>query len=65
MSIKYNERKIDNLKSNNPREFWKIINDNKKSGNNNIDINTLFEFFKDLNEADYGEGDFPQVDDNV
>ena len=61
------KEKIDNLKSNNPREFWKIINDNKKSVNNNIDINTLFEFFKDLNEADYGEGDFPQVDvnDNV
>ena len=25
------KEKIDNLKSNNPREFWKIINDNKKN----------------------------------
>ena len=59
------KEKIDKLKSNNPREFWKIINDNqRKNCSSNTDITTLFDYFKDLNETDYGEGDFPHVELN-
>ena len=56
------KEKIDKLKSNNPREFQKIINDNKrKTCSSNIDITTLVDYFKGLNETDYGEGEFPHV----
>ena len=59
------KEKNDKLKSNNPREFWKIINDNqRKNCSSNIDLTTLFDYFKDLNETDYGEGDFPHVELN-
>ena len=57
--------KINKLKSNDPKEFWKIINGNQKTKHrNNIDINTLFQYFKDLNETDYDDGEFTHVDVN-
>ena len=39
-----------NLKSKNPKEYWKIINsiDNKKL-DSNIELDSLYSFFRDLN----------------
>ena len=44
--------KMKNLRSKNPREFWKIWNKRSKSGNN-IDIESLFNFFKEVNTNRY------------
>lgn len=45
------QEKLRNLKSKNPKDFWKIINSLEKSKDNpNIDLDTLYEFFKNLNE---------------
>ena len=47
-----------NLKNKTPKEYWKIINsiDNKKA-DNNIELDTLYTFFKDLNKQ-------PDIDDD-
>ena len=39
------------MKNKTPKEYWKIINsiDNKKD-DNNIELDTLYTFFKDLNK---------------
>ena len=44
------EQKLRNLKSSNPREYWKIINksNSSKDKNCNINIGPLFEHFKNL-----------------
>ena len=48
---KNTQDKLRNLKSKNPRYFWKIMNSvNKTNDNENIDIQTLYDFFKNLNE---------------
>ena len=51
---KYNkstEEKLRQLKSKNPKDFWNIINSLEKSwDNNSIDIETLYDLFKTLNE---------------
>ena len=40
------QEKLRNLKSKNPKDFWKIINSLEKSKDNpNIDLDTLYEFF--------------------
>ena len=41
--------KINNLKSTNPREYWKIINSGKKKNSPEIPIDILFDYFKNLN----------------
>ena len=47
------------LKNKSPKEFWKIINKNEgKDDNSDIDIDTLFRFFKNLNES-------PDMQDDV
>ena len=40
--------KINNLKSTNPREYWKIINSGKKKNSPEIPIDILFDYFKNL-----------------
>ena len=48
---KNTQDKLRNMKSKNPRGFWKIINSLEKSKDNEkIDIETLYDFFKNLNE---------------
>ena len=40
------------MKTKNPKEFWKLINRNKgNSKRTNISIDNLYNFFKNLNEA--------------
>ena len=52
--------KLRNLKSTNSKDYWKIINSlNKSKDNDKIDIETLYEFFKNLNEQSHDvEDDF-------
>ncbi|XP_063408710.1 uncharacterized protein LOC134692190 [Mytilus trossulus] len=41
--------KIENLRSINPKEYWKILNDGKRGNNPCVPINILFDYFKNLN----------------
>ena len=45
-------QKIHNLRSTNPKEYWKIINSGRKQISPNISINVLFDFFKTLNTGE-------------
>lgn len=53
---KYNrsrQEKLRNLKSNSPKEFWKILNNVEKSKNEaNINLETLYDYFKNINDQD-------------
>ena len=53
------EQKLRNLKSSNPREYWKIINksNSSKGKNSNITIGSLFEHFKILSYKEPTAGD--------
>jgi hypothetical protein len=46
-SIKFTVKKIQTR--DNPKHFWKILGGHKRKQQPNIEINTLYEFFKDLN----------------
>ena len=49
--VKNTQNRLRNLKTNNPKEFWKIINSlEKKEEDQNINLETLYDFFKGLNE---------------
>ena len=41
------------LKTKNPKEFWKLFNGRKIVDNSNISIETLFDLFKDLNKNEF------------
>jgi hypothetical protein len=41
--------KIDNLKSTNPKEYWKILNSRRKQHSPDIPINIFLDYFKTLN----------------
>jgi aspartate ammonia-lyase len=43
-------REINNLKSSNSQEFWKLLKKGKTREKPNIPINKLFEFFTTLND---------------
>ena len=52
--------KLRNLKSTKPKDYWKNLNSlNKNKDNDKIDIETLHEFFKNLNEQGH------ETDDDV
>ena len=56
--------KIQNLRGNNPKEFWKILNKGKKKKQPDIDIGKLHDFFKNLNDAPEDDQTvrFPDID---
>ena len=56
---KDNIMKLKNLKTSNPRKFWKILN-GKKKDKANIDPNLFFEFFKDVNFDQNCDNEQPQ-----
>ena len=56
---KYNDKKIyrlRNLKKNKPKEYWKIINSSKKEDTTRASLNDFYDFFKNVNSQDDGEG---------
>jgi hypothetical protein len=59
--------KINNLKSTNPREYWKIINSGNKKNSPEIPIDILFDYFKKLNEKgdDIDDSDINQNNTRV
>ncbi|MCG8113215.1 MAG: reverse transcriptase domain-containing protein [Candidatus Thiodiazotropha taylori] len=47
---KNTQKKLRNLKSKNPKNYWKILNSlERKKENKDIEIDVLYNFFKDLN----------------
>ncbi|XP_071138846.1 uncharacterized protein [Mytilus edulis] len=56
--------KIQNLRGNNPKKFWKILNKGKKKKQPDIDIGKLHDFFKNLNAAPEDDQSvrFPDID---
>ena len=59
--------KINNLKSTNPREYWKIINSGKKKNSPEIPIDILFDYFRNLNAKgdDIDDSDINQNNNRV
>ena len=46
------KKKLKSMRSNNPKDFWKLINSGKKTRNKtDISMDTLLDFFKDLNSS--------------
>ena len=57
---KDHKNKMRNMRTSNPTEFWKILNSNgshDKNYNSDIYIDTLFDFFSDLNKGENNEND--------
>jgi hypothetical protein len=44
-------RRLKNMRTKDPKEFWKILNQGKRKTQPNISLQKLFEFFKNLNTA--------------
>ena len=42
--------KLRNLKGSKPREYWNLLNPKKRKINNSINLNSLYDHFKSLNE---------------
>ena len=56
-------KKIDKLKSSNPKEYWKIINSGRKTGVPEIPTNILFDHFKGINsDSQYDQNEADLVD---
>jgi hypothetical protein len=62
-------KKIKNLRSNNSKEFWKLMRKGTYRKQPNISIDTLFDFFKTLNQNPTNDGDgatvLPEIDENL
>ena len=57
---------IHNLRSINPREYWKLLNSDRKQISPNISINVLFDFLKTLNTVEpEHEGDPPVLNQDT
>ena len=57
---KYNNdlrNKLKNMRTKNPKDFWKIFNKGRKRDHSDISIESLFTFFKDLNTNKFGPDD--------
>ena len=48
---------MKNLRLKNPKEFWKLFNRDRKRESTNISMQSLFDFFKDLNRNKYDTND--------
>jgi hypothetical protein len=44
-------KQLRNLRTNNPKEYWKILNSGRHKKQPNISIENLLQFFKNLNGA--------------
>ena len=52
------KKKLKSMRSKNPKDFWKLINSGKKKRDkSNITMETLLDFFKDLNSSSNNESD--------
>ena len=52
------QEKLRSLKSNNPKDYWRVINGlNRDKEDTNITLETLYNFFRDINENNNDEHD--------
>lgn len=52
-------KKLDGYRSNNPKEYWKLINNcNRSKPNSKISIDILYEYFKNANNDDENNSTF-------
>jgi hypothetical protein len=62
-------RKIKNLRSNNSKEHWNILRQGTNKKQPNISIDSLFEFFRNINKApetnNEDEINLPDIDNNL
>ena len=57
--------KLRRLKTNDPKQYWKIINTEKKTGRTNAPLNDLYSFYKAASEYDDDDDDNNHNDDDV
>ncbi|MCW4346970.1 MAG: reverse transcriptase domain-containing protein [Candidatus Thiodiazotropha endolucinida] len=50
-------QKLRNLKSNNPKEYWRVINSEKKKNNVTAPLNDFYEFYKQINSGANSENE--------
>ena len=54
------------MKRKTPKEFWKIINSiERKNEEQNITLESLYDFFKDLNEKNYYDNDNSEINIDI
>ena len=59
------QKKLRKLHDKNPKQYWKILNSiDNKDEKSDIELDTLFEFFKDLNKSNDSAYD-DQIDNNI
>jgi hypothetical protein len=58
---------LRNLRTNNPKEYWKILNSGRHKKQPNIAIEDLLQFKKKLNGAplNFDEIDIPSLNDDL
>ena len=50
------QRQLRSLKQKQPRDFWKLLNSlEKRKSNENITLDSLYQYFKNLNSTGYTE----------
>lgn len=60
------QNKLRNMKRKTPKEFWKIINSiERKNDEQNITLESLYDFFKDLNEKNDYDNDNSEINIDV
>jgi hypothetical protein len=69
MHRKEMSKKIKNLRSNNSKEYWNILRQGTNKKQPNISIDSLFEFFRNINKAaetnNEDEINLPDIDSNL
>ena len=58
------KKKINNLKSTNPKEYWKIINTGTKQNNPDIPIDVFLDFFKTMNAGNQDDNLIHEIDNS-
>ena len=50
--------KLRQMKQKSPKDFWNYVNSlNRKTNNSDIKLDSLFDFFKNLNSTEHDDGD--------
>ena len=54
-------KKVREMRQKSPNDYWRYINSlNSKKSKSDIKLDTLYDFFKNLNNTEYDENDLPQ-----
>ena len=54
-------QKLKNLRSTNPKDYWKILNASSKDKKCAVDINDMYNFLKDVNAVSYTHLTLPTI----